>query len=509
MRERFDIVVVGAGSAGSVVAARASENPALSVLLIEAGPDYALGTAVPEDLRNGHHNSVVDHDWGLDYQPNSSGRPQTLPRGRVTGGSSAVNTAIALRPVPEDHDGWGFPEWSWAAMEPVYRRLERDLDFGDQPHHGDAGPILIRRYPRPELAATHAAFLDAAAHLGWPTCPDANHPSDWGAGPQPMNKLGQLRVSTAMGYLAPARSRSNLVIRGDTSVRRIMFDGRRARGVEVLSATGEVETIEAGVVVVSCGAILSPGLLLRSGIGRRAELDRLGLDAVATMEGVGAHLSDHPAFAVLCEPTDAALVDFDGPIIQTILRHTTEGSDQRMDAQVELLSFFMRTKQDPPMFALAAVLEQCYSEGELIHTSADVDARPQITSRFCADERDARRLVRIIDDAFAFTAAPPLRDLIRAVRHPDPQRWSQMTIGERVERVRRTAASGYHPCGTLRMGEVVDSRGRCLAVDGLVVADASIFPTVPRANTNLCSIAVGERIGEWVRTEPGRYGLAS
>ena len=507
MHEQFDIVVVGAGSAGSVVAARASENPNLSVLLVEAGPDYAIGAGLPDDLRNGHHNSVVDHDWGLSYEPNASARLQPLPRGRVTGGSSAVNTAIALRPVPEDHDGWGFTEWSWAAMEPVYRRLERDLDFGDQPHHGDAGPIPIRRYPRSELSETHAAFLDAADHLGWPSCPDANHPSDWGAGPQPMNKLGRLRVSTAMGYLAPARSRPNLTIRADTRTVRVRFAGRRATGVEVLSSDGEVHVIEAGVVVASCGAVLTPGLLLRSGIGRRHELDRLGIDPLAVMEGVGAHLSDHPAVAVLCEAADRSLVDMDGPIIQTILRHTSEDSDQRMDAQVELLSYFMRSPQDTPTFALAAVLEQCYSEGELVHSSADVDARPSIMSRFCMDERDAERLVRIVDDAFEFASAPPLSGMIRAIRYPDHDRWKAATRAERIERVRRTAASGYHPCGTVRMGDVVDSRGRVMSVDGLVVADASIFPTVPRANTNLCSIAVGERIGEWLRIDPSSYGL--
>ena len=503
---KHDIVVVGAGSAGSVVASRASENPNLSVALIEAGPDYTSAAALPDDLRNGHRNSLFDHDWKLNYEPNTSGRPQPLPRGRVTGGSSAVNTAIALRPVPEDHDNWGFPEWSWAEMAPIYRRLERDLDFGQEDHHGDAGPITIRRYPRAELTPTHAAFLDSSAHLDWPSCPDANHPTDWGAGPQPMNKLGRLRVSTAIGYLAAARHRENLTILANTQTQRIRFRGGRAVGVEVLGTDGSVELIEAGLVVVACGSVLSPGLLLRSGIGRRTELDRLGIEPVALMEGVGAHLSDHPALAVVCDANDSSIVDVEGPIIQTILRYTAKDSDQRMDAQIELLSYFMRPK-DPPTFAIAAVLEQCYSEGELIHTSAAPNARPTIVSRFCQDERDAVRLVSIIDDAFEFTKSGPLATMIAGVKFPDAAGWLRATMAERIERVRKSSASGYHPCGTLRMGDVVDSRGRCLAVEGLVVADASIFPTVPRANTNLCSIAVGERIGEWLRTDPGGYGV--
>ena len=423
----------------------------------------------------------------------------------MPGGSSAVNPAIALRPVPEDHDGWGPPEWSWASMLPVYRRLERDLDFGHEPHHGDAGPIPIRRYPPAELQPTHAAFLDAARHLGWPSCPDANDPTAWGSGPQPMNKLGRLRVSTAMGYLAPARARENLVIRANATVRRVIRRDRVATGVEIEQADGSVSTVEAGVVVVSCGAVLSPGLLVRSGIGRAEELDRLSIDRVAVMAGVGANLSDHPAVSVVCRAVDPALVDRDGPIIQTIHRYTVAGSDQRMDAQIELLSFVSDRPQDPPNFAIAAVLEQCWSTGEVRQVSADPHRPPTITSNFCADERDATRLVQILDDAFRFATAEPIAAMVDSIVFPDPDRWRAANLTEKIALVRKTAGSGYHPCGTLAMGDVVDEHCRVLSVDRLVVADASVFPTVPRANTNLCSIAVGERVGEWLRTDPGQY----
>ena len=221
----YDILIIGAGSAGSAIAARASEDPNRTVCLVEAGPDYSNITATPFDLVNGDDNSYDAHDWRFSYAP-TAGRSVRFPRGRVTGGSSAVNTCIALRGMPEDYDEWasfGNTEWAWDKVLPAFRRLERDLDFGEAPWHGDAGPISIRRYPEGELTAPQGAFLDAARRLGYPDCADANDPAGWGSGPHPMNKLGALRVSCAVGYLAPARIRPNLTIRPNTVVARLLI----------------------------------------------------------------------------------------------------------------------------------------------------------------------------------------------------------------------------------------------------------------------------------------------
>ena len=203
----LDVLVIGGGAAGAVVAARASENPRHNVMLIDAGPDYATATDLPDDLRNGHDNSYDDHDWKLRYQP-SGERSDRFPRGRVTGGSTAVNTTIALRGIPADFDHWaslGNPEWAWDRVLAAHNRSERDLDFGGESYHGDAGPISIRRWADDELVPTQAAFIEAAVAAGFPECADVNAPDAVGVGPMAMNKLGRLRISTAIGYLSSAR----------------------------------------------------------------------------------------------------------------------------------------------------------------------------------------------------------------------------------------------------------------------------------------------------------------
>ncbi|MCC7363187.1 MAG: GMC family oxidoreductase N-terminal domain-containing protein [Dehalococcoidia bacterium] len=504
--------MVGAGASGAVIAARASEDPRRRVLLVDAGPDYPDTSTTPFDLVNSHNNSYTAHDWGFSHQPTAAGRGAPFPRGRVTGGSTAVNTTIALRGMPEDYDGWaarGNPEWAWERVLPAFRRLERDLDYGNAPYHGDAGPISIRRYRDDELTLVHQAFLEASRELGYPDCPDANDPASWGVGPHPMNKIGRLRISTAIGYLAAARARPNLTVQGDTTVRRVLIANGRATGVEV-ERGGTVETIAARLVVLSAGSIQSPTILMRSGIGKRAELEAYGIEVVRELPGVGSNLSDHPALAVLCRVKDPSILDADQPIVQTILRYTAPGSEYRNDLQIEAFSFSPRPG---PLncFALAAVLERVEGVGVLRLQSADPHVPPLIEQRFCEDDRDTKRLAACFRDTIAFTQTRAYRELIAEVLFPAPAR--SLSDDSVRDLLQRLSASGFHPSGTARMGPegdpdaVTDQYGNVHGVPGLAVADASVMPTVPSANTNLTCIMIGEMVGEWLRTTPARYGL--
>ena len=506
--QTWDVVIVGAGAAGAVVAARASEDPHRSVLLLDAGPDYPVAAELPEDLRDGHDNSYVDHDWGLRYTPVNDRRDDRFPRGRVTGGSSAVNTTIALRGTPADYDEWaslGNPAWSWASVLPAFNRLERDLDFGAEPYHGDAGPISIRRWTDDELVPTQAAFIQAAVEQGFPACDDVNAPDAIGVGAMAMNKLGRLRISTAVGYLSTARHRANLTIQPDTTVNRLVIENGRAVGAETTSG----DWISARLVVVSAGAVHTPGVLVRSGVGERSELDRLGISRVAEVPGVGANLADHPALAVTMKPKFPELCAADLPLVQTICRYTSGGSESPLDVNIELITR-ARDRSNQPLFMLAPSLEQVDGRGRVRQTSADPDAMPAIEPSFGVNDRDVTRHAAALEDALALAHAAPLTDFVDEIVFPDTARRSRADLEHLA---RRVPASGYHPCGTAKMGPaddemaVVDEYGRCHAVDQLVVADASIMPTVPRANINLSSIMVGEMIGEWLRTEPARYGL--
>jgi choline dehydrogenase-like flavoprotein len=533
VKTTYDVIVAGAGSAGVPLAARLAEDPARSVLLLDAGPRFVGADGLPPELRYAGVLSAMmpghPNNWGA-VATLRPGVQQPNPRGRVVGGSSALNGALFTRGLPADFDGWaaeGNPEWAYERVLPFFRKLEADQDIQDQ-HHGAHGPIPVRRAGPAEFTPLDRAFLAACRAAGFPDDPDMNGPDSIGVGALPVNNREGVRVNTALAYLDAMAERPNLTVIGGALVRRILLDGRTAVGVEA-EIDGQAVCFHAGEVAVSAGAIRSPQLLMLSGVGPAEELRRVGLAVAHELPRVGRDFTDHASVTVpfrvrkrrnpTPDPTRSTWA-------HAALHYTSEGSAEASDmmliqscipvnqtvvygmplsAQLQMLRMtagklslgklldYARNGWD---HAITCIMQRDESRGEIRLASADPRANPELRYRYLESETDRRRLRESVRLAARLIDSAPYRELgarrvglDEAVLASDPA--LDAVLLERL-------GTSMHMASSCRMGpspetSVVDQYCRVHGMKGLRVVDSSIMPTVVRRCPAATAVMIGER----------------
>ena len=513
--DAYDDIVVGAGSAGATLAARLSEDANRRVLLIEAGPDYRTLAEIPaEMIGRATSDATIDHDWGHKAHATAA-RVIEYPAGKVTGGGSAVNSAVALRGAPGDYDEWarlGNPGWGWNDVLPYFIRLEHDHDYPGDRFHGAHGPLPIARPSENALLHVHRALRDTALELGHPKAPDLNRPDAIGVGPWPMNIRDGIRISTALAYLTPpVRARPNLTIRPTTTVQRVTFDTRRqVTGVEVNDGAGAFKRLAAARVTLSAGAIGTPAVLLRSGIGAADRVRTVGSGLIAELPGVGECLLDHPFAALLAVPAPG-VCDLDRRSVQLGIRYTADGSHEDGDMQMLIVvpvdlvptPALARRVGAERVFMIVAGLQRPHSRGRTMPNPANPLGPPIIELNLAAEQRDLSRLTDGIRRAWRIAHSDQMTPHLERIALLDE---SQIADDQAVgEYVLSSIGTFKHPTGTARMGSasdpmsVVDAKCRVHGVSGLRVADASVMPNIPSANPNLTCIMIGERVADLIR----------
>ncbi|MGO8862876.1 MAG: GMC family oxidoreductase [Acidimicrobiales bacterium] len=539
MSDSYDVIIIGAGSAGCPLAARLSEDPSRSVLLLEAGPRFVGVDNLPQELRYGGVLSAMapnhPNNWGM-VATVRNGVLQPLPRGRVVGGSSVVNGTLFTRGLPEDFDRWsaeGNEAWSYERVLPYFKKLENDHDVRDE-YHGTTGPVPVRRAAPAEWAPIDLAFAAACRDAGYPDDPDMNGPASIGVGALPVNNVKGIRMNTALAYLDPLENRPNLTVRGDAPVLRVLLEAGRAIGVEVMLG-GQVCAIHAGEVVLSAGAVKSPQLLMLSGIGPPDELHRIGVPVVHELSLVGRRFTDHCSAVMrirvkkrrnpVPDPTLSAWAHFG-------LHYTSTGSDIYSDmamlqsaipinntmlhgvslvGRARMLKSAVGTMSLPKLadhvrygweHGITCLIMQGASRGEIRLTSSDPSANPDLLYHFLDSAADRSRMREAMRLAAALSANDAYRELgAERIAPTDDELHSDAALDRFLF---AHVGASVHMASTCRMGPspenaVVDQYCRVYGIDGLRVVDTSIMPTVVRRCPAATAVMIGERAAEFFR----------